>query len=301
MNARGWLVGIGSLLLVVATCSVPAGASRIVPQSPNSEIARIQQHLLGAEALLARAKTGGMSAAQLRARRVHRERLASYRASGRFPHNHDVPGRRVPVFVDEHGTQCAMAYLIAQSGRADIVKLVARTKNNATVVELAADRTIGPILLAWLEGAGFSVGEAQRVQPSYPFDAKGTPDDRVTGPFASASASLGLVSVVSVGMNVGDAIGHRRSRWPVVLGFLAGGANVGLGAANARYEGERRGLGIANVAIGSVSIAASAWSFLASKPAPSLAFRFPGSEVVLRPSADIDRRLGPTLSLGGSF
>jgi len=302
MNARGWLIGIGSLLLVFATSSLPAGASRILRQSPDPEVARIQQHLVGAEALLAGANTEGKSAAQLRARRAHMERLASYRAAGRFPHNHDVPGRRAPVFVDEHGTQCAMAYLIAQSGRADIVELVARTRNNASVTELAADKVIGPALLAWLDEAGLTVGEAQRVQPSYGYDIIfADRDEFVTGTFASASASLGLVNLITSGMNARSAVNHNASKWPVILGFASGAANVGLGAANAKFEGDRRTLGIADIAVGSASIAASAWSLLASKPAPSLAFRFPGSGVVLRPSAEVDRRLGPSLSIGGNF
>lgn len=302
MNARGWSVSIGSLLLLIASASVPATATRISRQSPEHEVARIQQHLAGAEALLASASTDRMTTAQLRARRVHMERLASYRAAGRFPHNHDVPGRRAPVFVDEHGTQCAMAYLIAESRRADIVELVARTRNNATVVELAADPTIGPILLAWLEGAGLSVGEAQRVQPTYGHGIiYADRDEFVTGTFASASASIGLVNFVTLGMNARGAVNGTASKLPVVLGFVSGAANVGLGAANARFEGDRRTLGIVDIAVGSASIAASAWSLLASRPAPSLAFRFPGSDVVLRPSAGFHRRVGPTLSLGGNF
>ena len=306
MNARSWSVSIGSLLLVFAAISVPAAASRIVRQSPDSEVARIQQHLLGAEALLSSARTDGVSSAQLRARRVHMERLATYRAVGRFPHNHDVPGRRAPVFVDEHGTQCAMGYLIAQSGRMDIVELVARTRNNATVVELTADQTIGPALLAWLEEAGLSVREAQRVQPAYEDEPKphlvtGDPDRFVTGQFASASASLGLLNFVALGMNVGNATRGSASKWPIMLGVASGAASVGLGAANAKYEGGRQTIGIIDIAVGSAAIAASTWSLLASRPAPSLAFRIPGSEVVLKPSAGISRRLGPTLSLGGTF
>jgi len=302
MIPRGWSVSIGSLLVVLATCSAAAESARVVRHSPDPEIARIQEHLIGAEALLAKANVDRMPAPQRAARRVHMARLAAYRATGRFPHNHEVPGRRAPCFVDAHGTQCAMAYLIAESGRLDIVELVARTRNNATVTELAADEVIGPALAVWLGEAGLTVAEAQRIQPAYDdWAVKADPNKFVTGDFAFASGSLALVNLAMLGMNAGSALDGRASRWPAIVGFASGAANVGLGAANARYEAGRRTLGIIDIAVGSASIAASAWSMVASKPAPSLGIRIPGSDVVVRPSVAMDRRLGPRVSFGGSF
>jgi len=301
MSPRGALLRIASLLLVFAAGSGLAEAPPIAEHSAKSEVARVQRHLRGAEALLASAKTHGMSETQRAARRIHMERLAAYRAAGRFPHNHEVPGRRAPCFVDKHGTQCAMAYLIARSGRTDIVDLVARTRNYATVVELAADEVVGPALLAWLEDAGLSVEEAQRVQPTYPYQFP-HPERRITGQFASASGSLGLVNLVTLGMNAGSAVRHRGPRWPAILGLASGAASIGLGAANTNYEGERRTLGFVDIALGSASIAASAWSMIASRPAPSLDFRLPGSDVLLRPSVGMNLRLGgPGAAIRGTF
>ncbi len=60
-----------------------------------------------------------------------------------------------------------MAYLIASSGARDLVDQVARSANNATVVELASDPRLGKVLKSWLNASGLTVGEAQRVQPSY--------------------------------------------------------------------------------------------------------------------------------------
>jgi hypothetical protein len=195
-----------------------------------------------------------------------------------------------------------MAYLIARSGRGDIVDLVARTRNNATVTELAADEVIGPALVAWLAKAGLTVAEAQRIQPAYDdWTVKADPDKFVTGDFAFASGSLTLVNMAMLGMNAGNALGGRASGWPAIVGFAGGAAHIGLGAANARYEAGRRTLGIIDIAVGSASIAASAWSIVASKPAPSLAVRIPGSTVVVRPSVGMHRRLGPSLSIGGNF
>ena len=46
---------------------------------------------------------------------VNSARLIRYRipVQQHGTHHHRVPGARIPVFVDEHGTPCAMAYLIA--------------------------------------------------------------------------------------------------------------------------------------------------------------------------------------------
>ncbi len=301
MNPRGWSLTIGSLLLVLAIFAVPAIASRMARHLSDSEVVRVQRHLSGAEALLASANADRMSPKQRAARQVHMERLAAYRAAGKFPHNHEVQGRRSPCFVDEHGTLCAMAYLIAESGRGDIVELVARTKNYATVTELASDAVIGPVLRTWLEGAGLSVGEAQRIQPSYPFERIRSDRESISGEFASASASLGLANLVSMGLNASRAVHHRDPGWPAILGLASGAANVGLGVANADYEGERRTLGIVDIALGSASVAASAWSMLTSKRRPSLSLRIPGSDVVLWPSAGIGQRFGPIVSIGTSF
>ena len=123
----------------------------------------------------------------------------------------------------------------------------------------------------------------------------------MTGQFASASGSLALFNLATLGVNVGDAVHNRTPRWPALLGIASGAANVSLGAANAGFRGERRSLGILDIAVGSASIAAGAWSLVASRRAPSLEFRLPGSGFALRPSAGVDRGLGPGLSIGGSF
>ena len=133
MSSHGGVsIRIGPLLIALAACLAPAETGPLAnPQ--DAEVSGVQRHLMGAEALLADGDTRRLSRAQRLARVVQAQRLAAYRAAGRFPHNYEIPGRRAPCFVDAHGTQCAMAYLIAQSGRTDIVELVARTKNYATV------------------------------------------------------------------------------------------------------------------------------------------------------------------------
>lgn len=94
------------------------------------------------------------------------EALAEYRARGVFPQNLDLPDRKVPYFVDASGIRCAMAHLIEISGGGALVERIARTRNNATIHELADE----PELVAWLGAAGLTLEEAATIQPSYCFE-----------------------------------------------------------------------------------------------------------------------------------
>jgi hypothetical protein len=94
--------------------------------------------------------------------------LARYARAGVFPRNRDFTDRRMPYFIDASGTRCAVAHLVEATGEREYVEHVRRTRNNARVRELASDRA----LQAWLRGAGFTVAEAARIQPSYCFVSK---------------------------------------------------------------------------------------------------------------------------------
>ena len=83
--------------------------------------ARIAAHLQRVEIRLRGADVSNLTPAQQERRAQALDRLRDYRQNQIFPHNHDFSNQRVPYFEDEHGTLCAMAYLIAESGRRDIV------------------------------------------------------------------------------------------------------------------------------------------------------------------------------------
>lgn len=148
--------------LLVLTALLAAGP----PQSADAarrEQARVRKHLLGAERAMLARDVSRLSPSQRRARAHHLAVLREYRRAGVFPHNHELPGARVPVFVDRHGTHCAVGYLLARAGREDIVRRVSAARNLARVPELADD----PVLVAWLDRAGISLAEAARIQPTY--------------------------------------------------------------------------------------------------------------------------------------
>jgi hypothetical protein len=176
---------------------------------------RIQKHLAVVEGELLKRDVSMLSEAQRANRTKHIRTLRAYREAGAFPHNHDFMGQRVPFFRDEHGTLCAMAYLIAQSGGRALVDRVATTDNNVYLPEIAAD----PELVAWLDANGLSAEEAARIQPTY----GGTSSyERKVDPALVVSTAA---SVATIGWNIlskPNAEGHR-SFAPGVVGILAGG------------------------------------------------------------------------------
>ncbi|MEQ8272107.1 MAG: hypothetical protein RMA76_15740 [Deltaproteobacteria bacterium] len=151
------------ILVLVATASFASPASLAFGAEVGAEVDRVRLHLRAAQDFLAERDLSALRPQQ-RIRRA--ERLAdldAYIRRGRFPKNEHIPVVRAPYFVDAAGTHCAMAFLIARSGRADLVERVRSTANNAYVYELADD----PELAAWLDENGLTIDEAATIQPTY--------------------------------------------------------------------------------------------------------------------------------------
>ncbi len=126
------------------------------------EDARIEKHIRWAEERLRARDASHLPLAVRHVRDRLIEALAEYRRAGRFPRNH-VRGALTPVFIDEHGTRCAMAHLLELVGAHSLVARVASTNNLASIHELASD----PELLMWLAAMGLTIDEAASIQPSY--------------------------------------------------------------------------------------------------------------------------------------
>lgn len=149
-----WSAGAG-ILFLVAACRPAAG--------PIDETTRIRTHLERVEGRMAREEPQGLTLEQRTARRETLSWLAEYRRAGRFPRNYVRAGERVPVFVDPHGTPCAVGYLLLRSGEHALVEEIVRTDNLVRVPELAAE----PALAAWLSERGITLEEAAAIQPTY--------------------------------------------------------------------------------------------------------------------------------------
>ncbi|PSQ44660.1 hypothetical protein BRD14_00700 [Halobacteriales archaeon SW_5_68_122] len=84
--------------------------------------ARICEHLRRAESAL-RSTDHDLPPEKRRRRERHLDRLAAYRERGEFPTNR-TEAERVPLFVGDDGTPCAMAHLLLEDGREDLVAAV---------------------------------------------------------------------------------------------------------------------------------------------------------------------------------
>jgi hypothetical protein len=190
---------------------------------PDDDRMRIQAHLRQVTAELRAADVSALSAAQHTARIQNIERLSAYADAGVFPHNHDFR-QRTPYFRDAHGTLCAMAYLIEQSGSKQLVDRVARRNNNAFIRELASDAE----LVGWLEANGLTAQEAARIQPTY-------------GGQHGADPGYALATALVAGLDGGVIVWNLMSEGPrdgrfapglvafaaSGLSFLAFGAGIG--------------------------------------------------------------------------
>lgn len=187
------------------------------------EVARIRAHLAGALDELRDRNPTGLTDEQQRARAEAIRWLADYRAAGVFPHNHVRPDR-VPVFVDPHGTPCAVGYLLLRSGEVELVEDVVREANLARVPELASD----PRLVAWLERRGLTVDEATRIQPTYGggdgFDDQGPSEyeGETVGAAILTAAASALVAATEPNPDRFDWMGAAAVTGAVGHGVLTG-------------------------------------------------------------------------------
>ena len=226
---------------VVSAPAEPAGVI-LVSEAPSAddasdddlaaaEVARIREHLMRVERELLAANVAHLTVGQRASRALHIAALREYRERGIFPHNHQVAGRRVPVFIDEHGTHCAVGYLIARSGHEELARRIADTRNLATVPELADM----PEVVAWLADAGLSVAEAARIQPWYgPIQPEPRPE---TGYATATAISATLSGGVAVWNLLAD--GEGEAWWlPGAAGVSAGAAGLALAVFGATIDEE---------------------------------------------------------------
>jgi hypothetical protein len=100
---------------------------------------------------------------QLAARRRWQiQTLEAYAARGRFPQNEGYANRPVPIFVDRHGTRCAVGYLMHRSGWDPEVASVAQQDN---LIEVPNVRD--GVLIDWILQSGLTQEEAALIQPAY--------------------------------------------------------------------------------------------------------------------------------------
>ncbi len=138
----------------------PAGLTDDV-QFP-TDIHRVQRHLQLVETTLAQRPTGALTPTQRHNRAATLAVLKKYGQAAKFPTNlHHT--ERVPVFVDERGTACAVGYLLLATGEAELMAHIHATHNYATIAELL----VYPEIQTWADEHGFTTDELAWIQPGY--------------------------------------------------------------------------------------------------------------------------------------
>ena len=253
-------VGLGLALLFGAgfaargsartsTVGVPEGAERAV------EVRRIRVHFDSVLLELEARDVAALSAAQRDNRSALMATLRAYRDRGVFPHNYDFPGEAVPYFIDRKtGTLCAVAHLLASTGRRDIVDRVARADNNVRVAQLAGDTAF----TAWLDANGLTLAEAARIQVPYVERPSPVVATNRTHTAAALPVAMGASALAGAWNAFANADGH--SRIANVLGFGSGLAAVGLGASQMGRQNVPQAMSLTTAAVGGLSVALSARS-----------------------------------------
>jgi MYXO-CTERM domain-containing protein len=123
---------------------------------------RIQRHLARVEATLREETPHDLAERPAQARARLLDELHLYAERGIFPQNPDFPDRRVPYFIDELGTACAVGHLMIVSGAAELALEIASDENNDVVADIDHPG-VGP----WLAANGLTEADAAWIQPSY--------------------------------------------------------------------------------------------------------------------------------------
>jgi hypothetical protein len=223
----------------------------VAATSPGTiEVARVRFHLDSVLTELSARNISGLSAQQWAHRSALITTLRAYRDRGLFPRNYDFADEATPYFVDrETGTLCAVAQLLASTGRGDIVARVARANNNVRVRQLAADTA----LAAWLDANGFTLAEAARIQVVYVRDPA-TPMQIASraGFILGAPLAVGASLVTSAWNVIGNSDGHRKLG--TVLGLVSGIAATGMGLSIVGNPDWPRNAGALSAVAGGVGI-----------------------------------------------
>ncbi|MFK8037529.1 MAG: toxin-antitoxin system YwqK family antitoxin [Crocinitomicaceae bacterium] len=89
--------------------------------------------------------------------------LDAYNIEERFPVN-NYREDRIPVFIDEYNTHCAVGHLLEKTGYEDLAQHIARTNNYAWVKEIK-----DTALIDWQKKSGLTVEELKLIQGAYDY------------------------------------------------------------------------------------------------------------------------------------
>jgi hypothetical protein len=246
---------VAAAALAVASLALVAGNGRATPApfpGNAAEVHRIRVHFDSVLAGLGSRDLNGLSTEQRSRRASLMTTLRAYQARGVFPHNYDFPHQATPYFVDRKtGTLCAVAHLLASTGRRDIVDRVAHADNNIRVAQLAGDSAF----THWLDANGLTLDEAAFIQVPYVYPTSKAEEVRNAGFVVAAPFALGGALATSLWNASGNSDGH--STRASTLGVVSGLVTTGMGALLMAKPDFNRGIGASSIAVGLTSVALS--------------------------------------------
>ncbi len=159
-------------------------------------------------------------------------RIVEYARRGLFPANEGQSDQSVPIFVDRHGTHCAVGYLMHRDGKDESVAAIVDFNNLVVVPDVKSG-----VLVDWVLFSGLTQEEAALIQPGYPppdFDVTLEQMQSTTPTVEKAGYTVSGFSVREV--SYGDPVPPPPFNWSVAQSFLGGSmssdyrdpSNVGL-------------------------------------------------------------------------
>mmetsp|Transcript_497 Transcript_497/g.889 ORF Transcript_497/g.889 Transcript_497/m.889 type:complete len:207 (-) Transcript_497:60-680(-) len=121
----------------------------------SNDTLRIQNHLFKVLRLLKADNVGD---------HIIFDALHRYASSGNFPQPSISSSSRLPCFIDDHGTHCAVASLLRSTGHGDLASRLASSFNYSLVMDMPDD----PELLFWASSHSLSKKHLAMIQPTYP-------------------------------------------------------------------------------------------------------------------------------------
>ncbi len=121
----------------------------------------VQAHLATVLPILENATLNGLTEKQIQSRKQMIQWLSEYREQGNFPQNYYCK-ERVPVFIDENGTHCAVGYLMQQSGQEKMAQRISKNYHYNWLKDIK-DENLG----AWQIASGLSLEELKLIQGAY--------------------------------------------------------------------------------------------------------------------------------------
>lgn len=132
----------------------------------SNDAERIATHLHLVQAFLKEHSPAGLAPEAMAQRMQLLNDLDAYADRGIFPRNYVLPWRN-PIFIDPHGTACAVGQLIIESGHRELAERIDREAETAYVADILRSPTLAAPLNAWAAAHGFTADELAWIQPAY--------------------------------------------------------------------------------------------------------------------------------------